>query len=98
MEYAQINRQNKHDLLVMERIAICWSFLALDLGVRWAVTAGLPMAQPAGRCGIDGRIATRYVGHRGQTFALNLIQRWPRVGYRLHAAIVSRYRDELAVQ
>lgn len=79
MEYAQINRQNKDDLLVMELIAIplIWVF------------GGLLAAGPGrtGRCGIDGRIATRYVCHRGVDLrAQPEYSVGPRVGYRLHAA------------
>lgn len=87
MEYAQINRQNKDDLLVMELIAIPLSFLVL-IWVRWAV--GRRAADGpgrTGRCGTDGRIATRYVCHRGVDLrAQPEYSVGPRVGYRLHAA------------
>ncbi|SGD83074.1 MMPL family transporter [Mycobacterium tuberculosis] len=45
MEYAQINRQNKDDLLVMELIAIPLSFLVLIWVFGGLLAAGLPMAQ-----------------------------------------------------
>lgn len=60
----------------------------VDLGVRWAV--GRRAADGpgrTGRCGIDGRIATRYVCHRGVDLrAQPEYSVGPRVGYRLHAA------------
>lgn len=73
MEYAQINRQNKDDLLVMELIAIPLSFLVLIWVFGGLLAAGLPMAQAV--LAVVGSMAVlRLVTFATEvsTFALNL--------------------------
>ncbi|CCK63277.1 MMPL family transporter [Mycobacterium canetti] len=98
MEYAQINRQNKDDLLVMELIAIPLSFLVLVWVFGGLLAAGLPMAQAV--LAVVGSMAVlRLVTFATEvsTFALNLSTALGlalAIDYTL--LIVSRYRDELA--
>lgn len=98
MEYAQINRQNKDDLLVMELIAIPLSFLVLIWVFGGLLAAGLPMAQAV--LAVVGPMAVlRLVTFATEvsTFALNLSTALGlalAIDYTL--LIVSRYRDELA--
>lgn len=98
MEYAQINRQNKDDLLVMELIAIPLSFLVLIWVFGGLLAAGLPMAQAV--LAVVGSMAVlRLVTFATEvsTFALNLSTALGlalAIDYTL--LIVSRYRDELA--
>lgn len=98
MEYAQINRQNRDDLLVMEIIAIPLSFLVLVWVFGGLPAAALPMA--LGALAVVGSMAVlRLITFTAQVsiFALNLSTALGlalAIDYTL--LIVSRYRDELA--
>ncbi|HUH71927.1 MAG TPA: MMPL family transporter [Mycobacterium sp.] len=98
MEYAQINKQNQDDLLVMEAIAIPLSFLVLVWVFGGLLAAALPMA--LGALAIVGSMsALRLVAFTTEVsiFALNLstaLGMALAIDYTL--LIVSRYRDELA--
>ncbi len=96
--YAQINRQNEHDLLVMESIAIPLSFAVLVWVFGGLLAAALPLA--VGALAIVGsaamlRVITSYT--QVSIFALNLTTAMGlalAIDYTL--LIISRYRDELA--
>ncbi len=98
MQYAQINKQNQDDLLVMEMIAIPFSFLVLVWVFGGLLTAALPMA--LGALAVVGSMSVlRLVTLTTEVsiFALNLSTALGlalAVDYTL--LIVSRYRDELA--
>ncbi|QLL06353.1 MMPL family transporter [Mycobacterium vicinigordonae] len=98
MEYAQINKQNQADLLVMEMIAIPFSFLVLVWVFGGLLTASLPMA--LGALAVVGSMAVlRLVTFTTEVsiFALNLSTALGlalAIDYTL--LIISRYRDELA--
>jgi putative drug exporter of the RND superfamily len=98
MQYAQINKQNQDDLLVMEVIAIPLSFLVLVWVFGGLLAAGLPMA--LGAMAIVGSMSVlRLVTFSTEVsiFALNLSTAMGlalAIDYTL--LIVSRYRDELA--
>ena len=98
MQYAQINKQNQDDLLVMEMIAIPFSFLVLVWVFGGLLTAALPMA--LGALAVVGSMTVlRLVTYTTEVsiFALNLSTALGlalAVDYTL--LIVSRYRDELA--
>ena len=98
MQYAQINKQNQDDLLVMEFIAIPLSFLVLVWVFGGLLAAGLPMA--LGALAVVGSMSVlRLVAFTTEVsiFALNLSTALGlalAVDYTL--LIVSRYRDELA--
>lgn len=98
MEYAQINKQNQADLLVMEMIAIPFSFLVLVWVFGGLLTAALPMA--LGALAVVGSMSVlRLVTFTTEVsiFALNLSTALGlalAIDYTL--LIVSRYRDELA--
>ncbi|QNI08202.1 MMPL family transporter [Mycobacterium kubicae] len=98
MEYAQINKQNQEDLLVMEMIAIPLSFLVLVWVFGGLLAAALPMA--LGALAVVGSMSVlRLVTFTTEVsiFALNLSTALGlalAIDYTL--LIVSRYRDELA--
>ncbi|MHA7648329.1 MMPL family transporter [Mycobacterium sp. ML4] len=98
MEYAQINKQNQADLLVMEMIAIPFSFLVLVWVFGGLLTAALPMA--LGALAVVGSMSVlRLVTLTTEVsiFALNLSTALGlalAIDYTL--LIISRYRDELA--
>jgi putative drug exporter of the RND superfamily len=98
MEYAQINKQNQADLLVMEMIAIPLSFLVLVWVFGGLLTAALPMA--LGALAVVGSMSVlRLVTFTTEVsiFALNLSTALGlalAIDYTL--LIISRYRDELA--
>jgi RND superfamily putative drug exporter len=98
MEYAQINQQNQRDLLVMEAIAIPFSFLVLVWVFGGLLAAALPMA--LGGLAVVGTMAVlRLITFSTDvsTFALNLSAALGlalAIDYSL--LIISRYRDELA--
>jgi len=98
MQYAQINQQNKDDLLLVEMIAIPFSFLVLVWVFGGLLTAALPMM--LGGLAVVGSMAVlRLVAFTTEVsiFALNLSTALGlalAVDYTL--LIVSRYRDELA--
>ncbi len=98
MEYAQINSQNQADLLVMEMIAIPFSFLVLVWVFGGLLTAALPMA--LGALAVVGSMSVmRLVTFTTEVsiFALNLSTALGlalAIDYTL--LIISRYRDELA--
>jgi RND superfamily putative drug exporter len=98
MQYAQINKQNQDDLLVMEMIAIPFSFLVLVWVFGGLLTAALPMM--LGALAVVGSMSVlRLVTLTTEVsiFALNLSTALGlalAVDYTL--LIVSRYRDELA--
>src|SRR5205085_7458765 len=98
MQYAQINKQNQDDLLVMEVIAIPMSFLALVWVFGGLLAAALPMA--LGALAVVGSMSVlRLVTFTTDVsiFALNLstaLSLALAIDYTL--LIVSRYRDELA--
>lgn len=98
MEYAQINKQNQADLLVMEMIAIPFSFLVLVWVFGGLLTAALPMA--LGALAVVGSMSVlRLVTFATEVsiFALNLSTALGlalAIDYTL--LIISRYRDELA--
>jgi putative drug exporter of the RND superfamily len=98
MEYAQINKQNQDDLLVMEAIAIPLSFLVLVWVFGGLLAAALPMA--LGALAVVGSMSVlRLVTFTTAVsiFALNLSTALGlalAIDYTL--LIVSRYRDELA--
>ncbi|MEB3981289.1 MMPL family transporter [Mycobacterium sp. 663a-19] len=98
MQYAQINRQNQDDLLVMEAIAIPLSFLVLVWVFGGLLAAALPMI--LGALAVVGSMSVlRLVTFTTDVsiFALNLSTALGlalAVDYTL--LIVSRYRDELA--
>ena len=98
MEYAQINQQNQRDLLLMEAIAIPFSFLVLVWVFGGLLAAALPMA--LGGLAVVGTMAVlRLITFSTDvsTFALNLSTALGlalAIDYTL--LIISRYRDELA--
>lgn len=98
VEYAQINSQNQDDLLVMELIAIPFSFLVLVWVFGGLLAAALPMA--LGALAVVGSMTVlRLVTFTTEVsiFALNLSTALGlalAIDYTL--LIVSRYRDELA--
>ncbi|MDT5260745.1 MAG: putative drug exporter of the superfamily, partial [Mycobacterium sp.] len=98
MQYAQINKQNQEDLLVMEMIALPLSFVVLIWVFGGLLAAGLPMA--LGALAVVGSMTVlRLVTFTTEVsiFALNLSTALGlalAIDYTL--LIVSRYRDELA--
>ncbi len=98
MEYAEINKQNQDDLLVMEMIALPLSFLVLVWVFGGLLAAALPMA--LGALAVVGSMSVlRLVTFTTEVsiFALNLSTALGlalAIDYTL--LIVSRYRDELA--
>ena len=96
MTYVQINRQSKHDLLLVESIAIPLSFLVLVWVFGGLLAAALPLT--VGIMAIVGclaalRVITSFT--EVSTFALNLTAAMGMalaIDYTL--LIVSRYRDE----
>ena len=98
MQYAQINKQNQEDLLLMEMIAIPLSFLVLVWVFGGLLAAALPMA--LGALAVVGSMTVlRLVTFTTEVsiFALNLSTALGlalAIDYTL--LIVSRYRDELA--
>ncbi len=98
MQYAQINKQNQEDLLLMEMIAIPLSFLVLVWVFGGLLAAALPMA--LGALAVVGSLTVlRLVTYTTEVsiFALNLSTALGlalAIDYTL--LIVSRYRDELA--
>jgi RND superfamily putative drug exporter len=98
MEYAQINKQNQEDLLLMEMIAIPLSFLVLVWVFGGLLAAALPMT--LGALAVVGSMSVlRLVTYTTEVsiFALNLSTAMGlalAIDYTL--LIVSRYRDELA--
>ncbi|MEZ0354609.1 MMPL family transporter [Mycobacterium sp. pR1184] len=97
MEYAQINKQNQEDLLVMEIIALPLSFLVLIWVFGGLLAAALPMA--LGALAVVGSMTVlRLITFSTEVsiFALNLSTALGlalAIDYTL--LIVSRYRDEL---
>jgi len=98
MQYAQINKQNQDDLLLMELIAVPLSFLVLVWVFGGLLAAALPMA--LGALAVVGTLSVlRLVTFTTEVsiFALNLSTAMSMalaIDYTL--LIVSRYRDELA--
>lgn len=98
MEYAEINKQNQDDLLLMEMIALPLSFLVLVWVFGGLLAAALPMA--LGALAVVGSMSVlRLVTYTTEVsiFALNLSTALGlalAIDYTL--LIVSRYRDELA--
>ena len=98
MQYAQINKQNQEDLLMMEMIALPLTFLVLVWVFGGLLAAALPMA--LGGLAIVGSMSVlRLVTFTTDVsiFALNLSTALGvalAVDYTL--LILSRYRDELA--
>ncbi|MGV0626952.1 MMPL family transporter [Mycolicibacter minnesotensis] len=98
MVYAQINRQNQHDLLLMESIAIPLSFGVLVWVFGGLLAAALPIA--LGGLAIVGSMAVLRLitlGTDVSIFALNLTTAMGialAIDYTL--LIINRYRDELA--
>ncbi|MBW0015236.1 MMPL family transporter [Mycobacterium sp.] len=98
MQYAQINKQNQDDLVVMELIAIPLSFLVLIWVFGGLLAAGLPIA--LGALAVVGSMTVlRLITFTTEVsiFALNLSTALGlalAIDYTL--LIVSRYRDELA--
>jgi putative drug exporter of the RND superfamily len=98
MQYAQINKQNQEDLLLMEMIAIPLSFLVLVWVFGGLLAAALPMA--LGALAVVGSMTVlRLVTYTTEVsiFALNLSTAMGlalAIDYTL--LIISRYRDELA--
>lgn len=98
MQYAQINKQNQDDLLVMEMIALPLSFVVLIWVFGGLLAAALPMA--LGALAVVGSMSVlRLVTFTTEVsiFALNLSTALGlalAIDYTL--LIVSRYRDELA--
>ena len=98
MQYAQINKQNQEDLLLMETIALPLTFLVLVWVFGGLLAAALPMA--LGALAVVGSMTVlRFVTFTTDVsiFALNLSTALGvalAVDYTL--LILSRYRDELA--
>ncbi|HTY33677.1 MMPL family transporter [Mycobacterium sp.] len=98
MQYAQINKQNQDDLVVMEMIALPLSFLVLIWVFGGLLAAALPMA--LGALAVVGSMTVlRLITFTTEVsiFALNLSTALGlalAIDYTL--LIVSRYRDELA--
>ncbi|MGO9154570.1 MMPL family transporter [Mycobacterium sp.] len=98
MQYAQINKQNREDLLLMEMIALPLTFLVLVWVFGGLLAAALPMA--LGALAVVGSMTVlRIVTFTTDVsiFALNLSTALGvalAVDYTL--LILSRYRDELA--
>ncbi|MDR3662673.1 MAG: MMPL family transporter [Mycobacterium sp.] len=98
MVYSQINKQNEHDLLLMESIAIPLSFLVLVWVFGGVVAAAVPMA--VGGLAIVGTLSIlRLITFVTDVsvFALNVATAMGlalAIDYTL--LIISRYRDELA--
>ena len=98
MQYAQMNKQNQDDLLLMEMIALPASFLVLIWVFGGLLAAALPMA--LGALAVVGSMSVlRLITFTTEVsiFALNLSTALGlalAIDYTL--LIVSRYRDELA--
>ncbi|OBH08300.1 hypothetical protein A5696_20460 [Mycobacterium sp. E2699] len=98
MQYAQINKQNQDDLVLMEMIALPLSFLVLIWVFGGLLAAALPMA--LGALAVVGSMTVlRLITFTTEVsiFALNLSTALGlalAIDYTL--LIVSRYRDELA--
>ncbi|HWT47996.1 MAG TPA: MMPL family transporter [Mycobacterium sp.] len=98
MQYAQINKQNQDDLVVMEMIALPLSFLVLIWVFGGLLAAALPLA--LGALAVVGSMTVlRLITFTTEVsiFALNLSTALGlalAIDYTL--LIVSRYRDELA--
>ncbi|CAJ1493952.1 MMPL family transporter [[Mycobacterium] kokjensenii] len=98
MVYAQINQQNQHDLLLMESIAIPFSFVVLVWVFGGLVAAALPVL--LGGLAIVGSMAVLRLitlGTDVSIFAMNLTTAMGlalAIDYTL--LIINRYRDELA--
>ena len=98
MQYAQINKQNQADLLLMEMIALPLSFLVLVWVFGGLLAAALPMA--LGALAVVGSMSVlRLITFTTEVsiFALNLSTALGlalAIDYTL--LIISRYRDELA--
>jgi putative drug exporter of the RND superfamily len=98
MQYAQINKQNQDDLVVMEMIALPLSFVVLIWVFGGLLAAALPMA--LGALAVVGSMTVlRLITFTTEVsiFALNLSTALGlalAIDYTL--LIVSRYRDELA--
>jgi RND superfamily putative drug exporter len=98
MEYAQINKQNQDDLVVMEMIAIPFSFVVLVWVFGGLLAAALPMT--LGALAVVGSMSVlRLVTFTTEVsiFAMNLSTALGlalAIDYTL--LILSRYRDELA--
>jgi RND superfamily putative drug exporter len=98
MQYAQMNKQNQDDLLIMELIAIPLSFLVLIWVFGGLLAAALPIT--LGALAVVGSMSVlRLVTFTTEVsiFALNLSTAMSlalAIDYTL--LIVSRYRDELA--
>lgn len=98
MQYAQINKQNQDDLVVMEAIAIPLSFVVLIWVFGGLLAAALPMT--LGALAVVGSMSVLRLialGTQVSVFALNLSTALGlalAIDYTL--LIVSRYRDELA--
>ncbi|WP_068187449.1 MMPL family transporter [Mycobacterium sp. UM_CSW] len=98
MQYAQINKQNQEDLVVMEMIALPLSFLVLIWVFGGLLAAALPMG--LGALAVVGSMTVlRLITFTTEVsiFALNLSTALGlalAIDYTL--LIVSRYRDELA--
>jgi len=98
MQYAQINKQNQDDLVVMEMIALPLSFLVLIWVFGGLLAAALPMAL-GGLAVVGSMTVLRLITFTTEVsiFALNLSTALGlalAIDYTL--LIVSRYRDELA--
>jgi putative drug exporter of the RND superfamily len=98
MQYAQINKQNQEDLLLMETIALPLTFLVLVWVFGGLLAAALPMAL-GGLAVVGSMTVLRLVTFTTDVsiFALNLSTALGvalAVDYTL--LILSRYRDELA--
>ncbi|BBZ41063.1 MMPL family transporter [Mycobacterium conspicuum] len=98
MQYAQINKQNQEDLLLMEAIALPLTFLVLVWVFGGLLAAALPMAL-GGLAVVGSMTVLRLVTFTTDVsiFALNLSTALGvalAVDYTL--LILSRYRDELA--
>ncbi|HZC51057.1 MAG TPA: MMPL family transporter, partial [Mycobacterium sp.] len=98
VQYAEINKQNQDDLVVMEVIAIPLSFLVLIWVFGGLLAAALPMT--LGALAVVGSMSVLRLialGTQVSVFALNLSTALGlalAIDYTL--LIVSRYRDELA--
>jgi RND superfamily putative drug exporter len=98
MQYAQINKQNQNDLVIMEMIALPLSFVVLIWVFGGLLAAALPMA--LGALAVVGSMTVlRLITFTTEVsiFALNLstaLSLALAIDYTL--LIVSRYRDELA--
>ena len=88
MQYAQINKQNQEDLLLMEIDRAPAELPGAGLGVRWAAGGGV--ADGPGRAGrrrLDVGVAARHLHHRRVDLRAQPEHRaGPGPGHRLHAA------------